>query len=200
MKRTRGFSLAEFTVMLALFGLFSTTALAALNLALGHWRNVARKVDAAAACRFVTSTLSNELRQGVPNPAPGATGYKALSPAVNPTAMLVPNANAKTSTSLTFTEPNPATFNPLLDSFNPENPANYRRVRYYTSGAMVRREVLTYSAAGAVTNTTDSLVAAQDAVALSFTWLSSNTLAMEVTCTRGNDTAKLKTQVFVIGR
>lgn len=201
MKR-RGITLAELTVVLALFGLFSTTALAALNLAMGHWRNVAQEVDAASSCRFVASTLSNELRQGIPNPAPAATGtgYRSLSPAVSPTAVLTPNQNARTATEVVFTEPNPASYDPLAAGFNPQDPANYRRVRYYVSGAAVRREVRTYTSSGGVASTQDALLASADTLALSATWVAPDLFDLDVTCTRGRDSAHLRTRVFVVGR
>lgn len=201
-RRRHGITLAELTVVLALFGLFSTTALAALNLAMGHWRKVAQEVDAASSCRFVASTLSNELRQGIPNPAPAAsgTGYRSLSPAVAPTAVLTPNQNARTATEVVFTEPNPATYDPLAAGFSPQDPANYRRVRYYVSGATLRREVRTYASNGTVTGTQDALLATADTMNLTATWVAADLFDLDVTCTRGRDSANLRTRVFVVGR
>lgn len=200
--RRRGLTLAEVTVVLALFGLFSTTALASLNLAMSHWRKVAQEVDAASNCRFVTSTLTNELRQGIPNPAAASTGtgYLSLSPAVAPTAVLTPNQNVRTATELVFTEPHPTSYDPLASGFDPQSPASYRRVRYYLSGATMRREVRTYTSTGTVATTQDALLASGDSMALGVTWVAPDLFDVDVTCTRGRDSATLRTRVFVVGR
>jgi len=109
--RTRwagGFTLAELTVALSVFALFALTALASLQMTLKHWRSVSVRVDATSACRRVASALGDELRQAVPNSAPGNSGYLGLVPAVDPTAVLVPNANSRLATDeVVFTQPDP---------------------------------------------------------------------------------------------
>lgn len=199
-RRPPGLTLAELTVVVALFGLFATTALAALNLALAQWKAVGQRVDSASSCRFLVTTLCTELRQGIPNPAPGTSGYQALSPAVAPTAILLPNANQRTSTEIRFTEPNPAVYNPLASGFDPSNPSLYRRIRYSVARGVVTRQVETFNSFGSVASTSTATVISQDQVTLQATWLSSDLISLQVSCTRGNDTTTLTTRVFVIGK
>lgn len=199
MRRPRAFTLSELAVVVALFGLFSTTALASLNLTLGHWRAVSQKVDALAACRFVTSTLASELRQGIPNPA-GTTGYRGLSPEVGPTAVLNPNAHSRTATEVVFTEPDPVRFDPLSSTFVAADPRCYRRVRYYVSDGAVRREVRTWTATGTVSTVVDAVLARVDGAALRVRYQAPDLFDLEVVCTRGRDVARLTTQVYVLGR
>lgn len=203
MKRSpapRGFSLAEVAVVIALFALFATTALASLNLAMAQWKEVGQRVDAAAACRFLTTTLSTEMRQGIPNPAPGTSGYQAISPPVSPTAVLLPNANQRTTAEVAFTEADPAVYEPLSPGFDPSNPSLYRRVRYSVAGGTVARRVETFDSTGSLVGTSTATVISQDQVTLQATWLAPDLVTLEVSCTRGTETDRLKTRVFVIGK
>lgn len=202
MRRPRALSLSEIVVVVALFGLFATTALAGLNLTLGYWRTISSTVDAVSSCRLVTGTMANELRQGVPNPAPGSTstGYRGLQPPVDPTAVLVPNANSPIASELVFTEPDPARYDPLNSSFDPEDPSYYRTVRYYVVGGTVRREIKTWTSSGSVASTVDGVLASVDSASLQATWRAPDLFDLEISCIRGKDVAQLNTQVFVLGR
>lgn len=197
----RGFTLVEMSVALCIFGLFALTALASLNLTLKHWRSVSARVEAASASRLVASTLGQELRQAVPNPAPGATGYLALTPAVDPTAVLVPNANSRLSTNeVVFTEPNPAVYNPLSTSFNPADPSNYRRVRYYVANGAVRRQIWNLSSSGSASLQCDAALVAADEVRFDVSYLEPDLFEVAVSCTRGQNVSQLETKIFVLGR
>jgi type II secretory pathway pseudopilin PulG len=201
-RRPRAFSLSEIVVVVALFGLFSTTALAGLNLTLGYWRTISSRVDAVSSCRLVVGTIANELRQGIPNPAPASTstGYRQISPPVDPTAVLRPNASSPIANELVFTEPDPTRYDPLNSSFDPEDPSYYRTVRYYVTGGTVRREVKTWTSSGSVANTVDGVLANMDSAELRVTWRAPDLFDLEFSCTRGKDAARLNTQIFVLGK
>ena len=202
MRRPRALSLSEIVVVVALFGLFSTTALAGLNLTLGYWRTISSTVDAVSSCRLVAGTVANELRQGIPNPAPASTstGYRRISPPVDPTAVLTPNAHSPIADELVFTEPDPARYDPLDSSFDPQDPSYYRTVRYYVTGGTVRREVKTWTSSGSVADTVDGVLASMDSASLRAIWRAPDLFELEFSCTRGQDVARLNTQVFVLGR
>ncbi len=202
--RTRwpgGFTLVELTVAISVFGLFALTALASLQMTLEHWRSVSVRVDATSACRRVVSALGDELRQAVPNSAPGPSGYLGLVPAVDPTAVLTPNANLRLATNeVVFTQPDPASYNPLSASFDPVDPGNYRKVRYYVRDGEVRRQVWTLSGSGAASLQADALLVGVDAARIDVAFLEPDLFSLAVSCTRGRNVAQLETRVFVLGR
>lgn len=195
----RAFTLSEICVVVVLFALFSTTALASLNLSLAQWGYVARRINATSSARFAMSTMVNELRQALPNPT--SLGYRSLTPAVSPTGVLKPNANARTSTELVFTEVDPDAYNPAASGFDSGNPALYRRVRYYVQGGTtLRREMTTYTSGGSVASTRDDLVARAQALSLSVTWQAADLFDLAVSVTEGNVVVTLNTRAFIVGR
>lgn len=203
MKRNqRGLSLSEILVSLFLIGIFGLVAVGSLQMALRQWGRVAQKVNAAQNARFITSTIANELRQGVPW-ADSTRGYLRISPAVAPTAVLTPNSNARNSNSLEFNEPNPAFWHPMTSGWTPASQNNYRTVVYRVQGAEVIRENRPFDG---TPNTEEVIAAAQQngAITLAFTWQAANMILVSVTAREGQGaqsyTSTYTTACFIIGK
>lgn len=206
-RRYRAFTLAEMTVVIALFGLFSTTALASLNLTLRHWRTVSIQTDVYSSCRMAINTISKELRQGMPNPAPGFQSYyyeDINTPSTDVIAVSTPNIKNQTATQLIFTEANPADFSPTSTfGFTATDPKHYRRVRYYVSQNKLHREMKTYNSSGAVSKTSDDILTSADSITFLVTCLSPTNYKIEFSCSKtvGSNTkeASLSSNVIVLG-
>ncbi len=191
-ERGRGFTLAELTVLLLIFSLFATTVLATLTLALRFWTHFNQELSAEQTARTAMDVITDELRQALPDTDPGgtnsATGYRSISPAVPPTGILQPNANATSSTQLIFTEPNTANFDPSSSGWVASAPSNFQRVRYYVLNNAVRREQIQYDSSGNVIADTDDMVvtaSSTGSVSLSFGYLSADTLNVTVSANEG---------------
>lgn len=205
-RRPRGFTLAELTVMCMVFTIFAMTAVAVMTLAMQYWTQSNQRVLAEQNARVAISTISSELRQGIPDPDPGsgnpATGYLSITPTVSPTAVLVPNANSTTGTSLEFTETNPTNYDPSSGTFSSTNPANYQRVRYYVSGTDLHRELKLFDATGTVTSTSDDVIVSASSTGtliLSTQYLNTNEFKLTVTAAEGISQFVLSTTVTALG-
>lgn len=175
-------------------------------MALRQWNRVALKVNAGQNARFVASTIANELRQGVPSPDP-AKGYLAIKPAISPTAVLMPNANTKSSSQIEFTEPHPTdtkgNWTPMKSGWVSTSPANYRNVIYRVQGLDVIRENRPNNG-DAPTQEVITSAGANGSIELSFTSLTSNTVDIKVKAREGQGansyTAEYTTTCFLVGQ
>jgi type II secretory pathway component PulJ len=193
-RQRRGFTLAETVVMLVIFSLFSTTALATLTLALRYWSQSNQRTLAEQNVRVSLQTITSELRQAIIDPDPGATnqatGYLSISPAVQATAYLMPNPNVTSSSeTLTFNEPNEGNFDPSQSGFDSTNPSNYLKVTYTIQNNALHRQQISYTTTGTVAAITDDIVASASASgALTFTarYASASSLSLTLSAQEGS--------------
>lgn len=201
----RGLTLIETLVALFLFAIFGLTAAASLNMALRQWGGVAKKVNASQNARFVSTIIGTELRQGLPNPIP-ALGYLAQG-LQDPTAVLTPNKNQTTADELIFTEMDPANYTPLSQTWNINDPNNYRRIRYFVQNdnTEVVREETTYTSAGSVADTETEVVASGQFISLEFAYRSDNLVDVTVRAREGRPTEynvdiSYTSRTYIMGR
>ena len=207
-RRRRAFTLAELAVVIALFGLFSTTALASLSLTLRHWKTMSAQTDVYTACRTAVNPLSKEMRQGIPNRAPYFIVYYRESPSevtTEATSVVNPCTLNTSSSDVTFYEANPAFFSPAVANFREVDPRCYRTVRYYVrNGSELRRNLKTYDSTGNKISEDDALIVACDRVSLLVTCKSASVYKVDFSASKtyGSSTkeASLSTTVHVLGR
>lgn len=207
-KRRQGFTLAELAVVIALFGLFSTTALASLSLTLRHWKTISVQTDVYNSCRNAMNCMARELRQAMPNAAPGFENYYIEDPTEPSTqlgAVLTPNQNKTSSEQLTFMEANPTYFRPAEAGFDKTRPELYRKVRYYVQDSKeLIREVTTYSSSGTGDTPKKGVVAKGDDISLLVTCSGASIYHLTFTCRKGYGDdikeASLSTTVIVMGK
>ncbi len=181
-KVTKGFTLPEVLVSLAIFLLFILTMLGMLIMGMRYLNKADAQIVAQRTCRNILDTIVSELRQGVPNPDPGGTGY--LSVTTNPTAVLYPNESTPTTNYILFTEPNYARFNPSDASFNRQNPDIYQRVKYYVQNNILYREEQTITGGNLDTPVVTPLAEAPNGeIQLSVTRVNDKTFDITVTVT-----------------
>jgi len=200
--RRRGFTLAEVVITVAVFSIFAVSAAGSMTAALRNWTRCNTRMQAEQNARTALSTIVADLRQALPDPDPGTsappTGYLSLSPSVSATGTLAPNANIPNSTTLTFTEPNVANYNPGGSGWSPLSPANYQKVTYYVLNGSLRRKQIQYTASGAISATTDDAVATPvqgTPVALTCAYLSPTSVQITVTATEQTQACTLSTSV-----
>lgn len=168
--RRRAFTLAEFTVAVTVFAIFSTSLVATMGLCMRYYRQTRDRVQAAQNARVALAVISSEFRQAVRIPA-------------NASAILDPATNNGTNNQIIFTE--------VTSNFNPaaiDNQTGYQKIRYYVSGTSLMREVTTLDSSGAATSTTSNMVVSASStgtLALSFTRLAENSSAIQVTSREG---------------
>lgn len=202
----RGLTLAEVLVSLFLIGIFGLVAVGSLQMALRQWGSVAQKVNAAQNARFITSTIANELRQAIPWADP-TRGYMSITPAVAPTGVLTPNANAPNSAQVVFTEPHPTTtggaWDPMQSGWSSTSASNYRTITYRVQGLDVIRENRPGTAG---TSTQEIIASAQQngQVTLAFLWQSPSMVNITVTAREGQGsqsyTSSYQTACFIVGK
>lgn len=205
-RRSWAFTLAELTVVIALFGIFSTTALSALNITLKYWSRVSNQVEMNAMCRMVISTISKELRQAMPDKSPGHEVYFREQDGTVTTELATvhtPNQVGQTSNSITFAEADPNTFEPVHANWDEANANVYRLVSYKIDAHnQLVREVTAYNTSS--TPIASAITAAADNVELRVTCKSSTVYELKVTCQRfvGATTyeATLSTDVIILGK
>ena len=205
-RRSWAFTLAELTVVIALFGIFSTTALSALNITLKYWSRVSNQVEMNAMCRMVISTISKELRQAMPDKSPGHEVYFIEQDGTTTTELATvhtPNQVGQVSNSITFAEANPNNFEPVNSDWDEQDPSKYRLVSYkIDANNQLVREVTSYSTS--TTPVASAITAAADNVEFTVTCKSSTMYELKVTCKRfvGSTTyeATLSTDVIILGK
>jgi len=187
-----GFTLSEVMITVVIFLLFMMSLLGMLIMGLRYLNKANSEIIAQQNCRNILETITTELRQAMPNPAPGITGYLSISPPVEPTAVLYPNNNVKTANYIKFTEPNFSYYDPSSLTFNAADPQNYQQVKYYINNNVLYREVKTIDSAGTLSEPTSFALAETPGGSLSMTakYLTSNKFEISVTVTenKGHDT------------
>lgn len=206
-KKAAGFTLAELCVAMVLMGLFSTAAVASLNLTLRHWRTLSTQVDVNTACRTAMSVINAELRQATPCLSSGTLTYYYSGPSTATTvasAVITPNVRGQNSSTLVFTEGNPGVFDPLATGFSQSNGTYFRKVTYYTKNdGTLHRKVETLSSSGAGTLKSDDVICSSDKTTLTATCLGDQRFYVKVACSKtvNNDTktAFLEANCLVLG-
>ena len=205
-RHRRAFTLAELTVVIALFGIFATTALATLNLTMRHWSRVSDQVELNAMCRMVISTISRELRQSTPDQYPPRASYYLYSDGTSSgdaTAVITPNQQGVTSNILSFTEVDVKNFDPVAATWDAKASNVYRTVTYKVNDKkQLIREVLSYDGTG--DHTEAAITAAADEADLQVKCLGPAQYRVSITCKRYSGTivhsAHLETTVYIIGK
>lgn len=216
-RRNKAFTMTELAVVIALFGLFSITAMASLNLTLRHWRTISAQTEVYQNCRAVINTVSKELRMGLPCKAAnfesffidyGSTPntYRVTTERI---ACIQPNRIQDSTSHLKFTEPNPNNFFPssteASGAFNEYSTSHYRLVEYFIqNGKELHRKTTFYGAGGASTGQTDNVLAVADTMTFYVTCLSPTKFKIEFSCGKYSNNelkqASLSTIVTVLGR
>ena len=197
--RRRGLTLAEVIFGLTLFALVSTVLLATVSLSLRYGGLLSHRLTSSSNARMVLGTLAAEMRGGLPCPS-AAVGYLGLAPAVEPTAVLLPNANSPAASEVVFTEPDPATYAPLLPGFDRIVPANYRRVRYFTRDGAAWRQQVRFTSLGTPLETREELLVRAGTVEIAATYRAADLFDVRVTASEVGETSSLATRIFVVGR
>ncbi len=200
------FTLAELAVVMALFGIFSTTALATLNMTLNYWSRVSNQVELNAMCRLVCSTIAKEMRQAMPDQNPARAVYAQDLNGNNTTqltAIHAPRRVGAVTDYITLSEANPDTFDPTASNWNAAAPDKYRIVTYKIASNQLVREVTSFDEASE-SHVVSAITAAADNVILRITCKSATVYEIKVTCQRyhGSQTyeATLTTNVMVLSK
>jgi hypothetical protein len=201
-KNQKALSLVELIIMLAMLVVFLGTLFSAMIAGLRYWTDGRLRLRAQESIRECLDTMTNEMRQALPNPDPGtgsngATGYLAITPAIDPTGVLYPNENTTEGNYVEFTEPVEANYIPSNTGWKPELPNNYQKVRYFVSGGALKRKVTVYNAAGAMESETENnVVTLQDGtLSLKVKCLSPTYYEIEMTATLSKFSYTIKTNV-----
>lgn len=190
--------------MMLIFIIFVLTAVASLTLVLRFWRQANQRMLAEQNVRVGFVTMSNEIRQGI-QVNNSTMGYSSISPTVSATAVLTPNANSTSASSIKFTEPIPS-FNPSTSGFSATNAANYQQVQYYLSttdaGNSLMREVQTYNSSGGTNSPTYSTIVTASSsglLSLTVTYYSATTVTVTLSATEGTYTTSSGSQIGSVG-
>ncbi|MCE1245188.1 MAG: hypothetical protein LWY06_00945 [Firmicutes bacterium] len=201
-KKTKGLSLVELIIMLAMLLVFIGTLFSAMIAGLRYWSDGRLRLRAQESLRECLDTMTTEMRQALPNPDPGVgtntpTGYLSLSPAVDPTGVLFPNENTVSGDYVEFNEPLEAAYIPSNTGWTPELPTNYQKVRYFVSGGVLKRRVTKFNSSGAQSSQTeDNVVTLQDgSLSLKTTCLSPTYYEIEMTAKLSKFSYTIKTNV-----
>lgn len=205
MKTTRrGFTLAEVIVMSLIFSIFSMTAVAGLTLALRYWNQANQRMLAEQNVRVAMQTMTAELRQAIVDPDPGAshaaTGYLSITPTVPATGIMTPNTNARSATSLVFTEPS-ASYDVNSSTFSDTNPQYYQKVSYFIQNNSLKRQIFTFDSTGTVTTGTPATIVSASSsgtLLLTVTWLSATTVHLQVVAQESVYSFSLATDVTTV--
>jgi hypothetical protein len=150
----KGFSLAEFLVTLGLMMVLTASLFGTLTLGMRYYRQSNYSTDLQKTARDSVEYITDEIRQAVPDEDPGImgnppTGYKSISPAVSSTGILSPNMNDKDADSVIFTKPDYNYFDPGNTTWDPLDPRNFKKIRYYVKNTNeLIREETTFNADG----------------------------------------------------
>ncbi|MCD4784399.1 MAG: hypothetical protein K8T10_11315 [Candidatus Eremiobacteraeota bacterium] len=154
-----GFSLAEFIVSLGLFLILTSSLAGTLMIGMRCYQASDVDVDFQKSVRDTIEAISNDVRQAVPDDAPGlfgnpATGYKSITPSISPTGVLYPNVNEASTNYIIFNKPDYSYYNPTLASWVPLDPRNFRKIRYFVQNDNeIIREVTLFNSDGSVAST-----------------------------------------------
>lgn len=201
-RKQRAFSMIEVVIILAMMTVFIGALFSAMVAGLRYWKSGRLRLSAQEALRESLDTMNTELRQAIPNPDPGtggnpATGYISVDPNIDPTGLLYPNVHNVTGDYVEFTEPNFNNYLPSGENWKPEIPNNYKKVRYFTEGGILKRRVTIYNLDGSVQNETEANAVSLPAGDLSMrsTFLSPTFLEIEMTATLNKFSYTIKTRV-----
>jgi|GEM_PF-1706027 len=208
MKRTNGgFTLAELMVVSVLFLLVSSSIMGVLILALSCWEKADASVAAQQNARLAASIIIADLKQAVINQDPGhgtnpATGYRSISPAVPPTGVLFPNLNQLSRAYLIFNEPNFSAYDPSGATWDPQDPSNYQKVKYYVSSGTLLRQVTKYDSSSQVTSTREDPIAAVNdgSITLTVNYLGTNLFYVEVRAVEKSTSSSSSSKVYIPAR
>ena len=191
----KGFSLPEVLVTIATFLVLSLTILGILTTGLRYMSRVETDIQAQNKVMDSIELITDELRQGIPNSHSG-TGYGSIVPIVSSTAILMPNANQKSSTELIFNVPNydgagsGTAWNPGVGITILSNPAYFKKVRFYVeNNRTLYREVTTYNSAGNADSPIKAEVLSIDNpdgyINLNLVWQKADLVQISITCNEG---------------
>jgi len=199
-RRRAGFTLVELIIAAGTLLVLCAATAFTLIVAMRYWTSCGDRALAERNARAALSIITAEVRQALPAEN-AATGYHALTPAVDATGLLTPNANSVQSDALVFTEPDPTGYQPDSSGWNVERGDICQRVRYYTRDGAIYREVTRFTATGGVAQTSeDPVVAAQDgALALACTFTGPESLRIAVTSRKGASETVLQSRVTTLG-
>jgi len=204
-RRNYGFTLAELMTAVVLFLLFGTSLTAMLIMGMDYWQQASLTTETQEGARSAADWIATELRQAIPDPDPGQaghppTGYRSISPAVEPTGVLTPNANETEADSLLFTKPNAANYDPVQVGWNSASPANYQQVEYEVqAGDRLMRTVRTYDESGRLADSrSDTLTSLTGgSVALTVTRLSNSLYRLNLACAKEGKSFSVDARVYV---
>ena len=203
-KSKKAFVLTETIIILAVMILFIGTLVSALISGLSYWRDGRLRLKAQESLREGLDTLTNELRQAIPNPDPGTggnppTGYLKVDPNIDPTGLIFPNIHNRQGNYIEFTEPFESNYNPVSSGWTPENPANYQTVRYHVQDGVLKRHVTRYSNSGAiVSQSDDNVVSLTDgSIEIKTVFLSPTFVEVEMTASISKFSYTIKTKVKI---
>ncbi|MCE1247324.1 MAG: hypothetical protein LWY06_11825 [Firmicutes bacterium] len=205
-----GFSLAEFMITLGLLMVLTASLFGTLTLSMRYYRQSNYSTDLQKAVRDSVEYMTDEIRQAVPDEDPGMlgnnpTGYKMITPAVSSNGIMYPNMNDKDTDYVMFTKPDYDYFDPGSSTWEPFDPRNYKRIRYYVKDInKLIREVTTFKADGTVKDkTSDELAVVQDGTitleCTMFTPGSTPSYCIQVTVVRDDKSYSLKSGCLVPG-
>lgn len=201
-KNQRALTITEMIIMLAMLIVFIGTLFSSMIAGLRYWNDGRLRLRAQESLRECLDTMTTEMRQALPNPDAGVgtntpTGYLAITPVVDPTGVLYPNANTPDGNYIEFTEPVEVNYVPSNTGWKPELPNNYQKVRYFISGGDLKRRVTKYNSAGAQESQTENnVVTLQDgSLSLRTKYLSATYYEIEMTATLNKFSYTIKTNV-----
>lgn len=159
-EKQKGFSLSEFMIALFLFSILSSSLAGTIIIGMRYYQKSNLGTEAQMFTRNAIEFISNEIRQAVPNPDPGLngntpTGYKAVSPSIDPTGVLYPNVNEISTDYVVFTIPDYDYYDPSDEDWFSQDPRNYKKVKYavYNQNELIR-ETTTYNSDGSINTRT----------------------------------------------
>lgn len=150
----KGFSIAEFIVTLGLFLVLTSSLAEVLVVGVKYYRESNAGTDIQQSLRTAVGYMTDELRQAAPNDDPGLfgnqpSGYKSITPPILPNGVIIPNVNQPSANLLEFTKPDFDYYAPGSEAWNPMDPRNYKRIKYYIKhGNTLYRSVTLYESSG----------------------------------------------------
>ncbi|MFH0801527.1 MAG: prepilin-type N-terminal cleavage/methylation domain-containing protein [bacterium] len=206
-KRNGGFTLAELMVVSVLFLLVSSSIMGVLILALSCWEKADASVAAQQNSRLAVSIITADLKQAVANQDPGhgtnpPTGYRAISPAVPPTGVLYPNMNQTSRAYIIFNEPYFSAYDPSGASWDPQDPSNYQKIKYYVSSGIILRQVTKYDSSSQIASTREDPIAAVNdgSITLTVDYLGPNLFNVKVSAVEKSNTSICSSKVYIPAR
>lgn len=160
-----GFSLAEFIAALGLFSILMTSLGGVIVVGIRYYKDSDKGIKIQNSVRRGIEGMTSEIRTAVPDDDPGLfgntpTGYKAISPSIDPNGVLYPNVNLTQTDYLIFNKPDYTYYAPGNSGWTSLDPRNYKKIRYYVrdTNVLTREETL-FNADGSVLNTSEAPLA-----------------------------------------